>query len=167
MFDLYMNERVTAIFFDSLKPAEKQNAEMVAQAHETLDVWLGYVEDSLKKDIFAGGNEFSIADCALFPPLFYAQRLHPFKDRKNISAWFDRMMQRKSVQRLLVELVPELEKLDAHDTGPTLLEVAQHPFQRHRERHLHHRQRQQHADEPDRNRDREADREDVHLLRHA
>jgi glutathione S-transferase len=113
MFDLYVNEKVAGIFFDSLKPAEKQNPEMVAKAHETLDVLFGFTEDSLKSSAFAGGNEFSMADCALFPPLFYAQRLHAFKDRKNISAWFDRMMQRKSVQRLLVELLPALEKFNS------------------------------------------------------
>lgn len=112
MFDLYVNDKVAAIFFDSLKPAEKRNPEMVAKAHETLDVLFGLTEDSLKSNAFASGNEFSMADCALFPPLFYAQRLHPFKDRKNISAWFDRMMQRKSVQRLLVELLPALEKFN-------------------------------------------------------
>lgn len=112
MFDLYVIEKVSAIFFDSLKPAEKQNPEMVAKAHETLDVLFGFTEDSLKSSTFASGNAFSMADCALFPPLFYAQRLHPFKQHPNISAWFDRMMQRKSVQRLLVELLPALEKFN-------------------------------------------------------
>ena len=112
VFDLYVNEMVSSIFFDSLKPAEKQNPEAVAKAHETLDISFNFMEDSLKNNVFTCGSEISMADCALFPPLFYAQRLHPFKDRKSISAYFDRMMQRKSVQRLMVELLPALEKFN-------------------------------------------------------
>jgi glutathione S-transferase len=112
MFDLYVNDKVSVIFFDSLKPVEKQNPEVVAKAHETLDILFGFTEASLKSKCFAGGDEFSMADCALFPPLFYAQRLHPFNDHKNMSAWFDRMMQRRSVQRLLAELLPALEKFN-------------------------------------------------------
>lgn len=51
-----------------------------------------------------------MVDCAVFAPLFYAQQLHPFKDHKHISAYFDRLMQRASVKRLPGELLPALEK---------------------------------------------------------
>lgn len=51
-----------------------------------------------------------MVDCAVFAPLFYAQQLHPFKGHKNISTYFDRLMHRVSVKRLLDELLPALEK---------------------------------------------------------
>jgi glutathione S-transferase len=110
VFDLYVNEKVSSLFFDSLKPADKRDPEAVAKAREVLGISFDFIEAGLKDNAFTCGNEISMADCALFAPLFYAQRLHPFKDRKNISAYFDRMMQRKSVQRLMVELLPALEK---------------------------------------------------------
>ena len=110
--DLYVNDKVAAIFFDSVKPADQQNPEMVAKAHATLDTSLGFIDDALKDNAFFAGAEISMADCALFPPMFYAQRLHPYKERQHISAWFDRMMQRKSVQRLMAELLPALEKFN-------------------------------------------------------
>ena len=112
MFDLYVTDQVSAIFFDSLKPADKQNLEAVAKAHATLDVSFEFIEGMLKDNAYTAGSSISMADCALFPSVFYAQRLHPFKERKNMVAWIERMMQRASVKRLLVELLPALEKFN-------------------------------------------------------
>ncbi|MFJ2989872.1 glutathione S-transferase family protein [Collimonas sp. NPDC087041] len=113
VFDLYLNNPIATIFFDSLKPIEKQNPEAVAKAHQTIDVVYGFMEQDLKNNNFASGNEFSMADCAAFAPLFYAQKLHSFAHLPNISAYFNRLMQRKSVQRVLAELLPALEKFNS------------------------------------------------------
>lgn len=111
--DLYLNETVSALFFDSLKPVEKRNPEAVTKARQTIDVMYGFMEKSLGETPFAQGKTFSMADCAAFAPLFYAQRMHSFRDHRNISAYFDRLMQRDSVKRMLVELLPALEKFNS------------------------------------------------------
>jgi glutathione S-transferase len=49
-----------------------------------------------------------MADCAAFPGLFYAQKLHPFNQYPNISAYFGRLMARDSVKRLMAEVMPAL-----------------------------------------------------------
>ena len=111
--DLYLNNPVAEIFFDSLKPKEQRNPEAVAKARETIDVAYGYMEESLSKNPLAGSTEFNMADCAAFAPLFYAQKIHPFAQHKHINAYFGRLMARPSVTRLMVELLPALEKFNS------------------------------------------------------
>lgn len=113
MTDLYLNEPIIAIFLDGTKPAEKRNPEVVAKAHETIAVSLGYMDESLGKNEAAGASDFNMSDCAAFAPLFYAQRIHPFTEYKNVSAYFARLMARPSAQRVMAELLPALDKFRA------------------------------------------------------
>ncbi|QCP54398.1 glutathione S-transferase family protein [Trinickia violacea] len=112
MHDLYLNEPIATIFFDSLKPADKRNPEAVAKAHATLDVMYNFMNEFYGTHPDAGAGEFNMSDCAAFAPLFYAQKLHPFADREYVSAYFGRLMERPSVQRLLGELLPALQKFE-------------------------------------------------------
>ena len=113
ILDLYLNNPITTLFFASMKPVDQQNPEAMAKARETINVTYGFLEQDLAKNSFASGNAFSMADCAAFAPLFYAQKLHPFSQHPNISAYFGRLMQRDSVKRVLAELLPALEKFNA------------------------------------------------------
>jgi glutathione S-transferase len=113
MTDLYVNEPVVELFFDSQKPPEKRNPEETAKAHARLEILYGYMNDSLSNNPKAGAEEFTMADCAAFAPLFYAQKLHSFRDYKHVGAYFDRLMQRDSVKKVLAELLPALEKMQA------------------------------------------------------
>jgi glutathione S-transferase len=110
MNDLYLNNPIVTVFFESRKPADQQNAGAVAKARETIDVMYTYMDDFLGKHPQAGGADFNMSDCGAFAPLFYAQQLHPFAGRKNIQSYFGRLMERPSVKRLLGELLPALEK---------------------------------------------------------
>jgi glutathione S-transferase len=109
--DLYVNNQVLTIFFDSRQPEAKRNPDAVAKARQVLDISYGYLDASLKESAFVHGDTLSMADLALFPGLFYAQRLHPYADRPALTAWFGRMMQRPSTQRLMGELMPALQKM--------------------------------------------------------
>lgn len=108
MYDLYLSAPITTLYFESIKPADQQNADTIAKAHATVETMYNYMEQGFAKEQFAQGDRFSMADCAAFPGLFYAQRLHPFADRPNISAYFGRLMQRDSVKKILAELLPAL-----------------------------------------------------------
>ncbi|MDE2421397.1 MAG: glutathione S-transferase family protein [Gammaproteobacteria bacterium] len=111
MHDLYVSEPVVTLYFDTMKPADQKNPEAVAKARKTLDVMYNYMEQSFAENQFASGNEFTMADCAAFPGLFYAQKLHPFSQYPNITAYFQRLMQRPSVQKVLSELLPVLQAM--------------------------------------------------------
>jgi glutathione S-transferase len=56
---------------------------------------------------WVGREGFSMADCAAAPALFYASTLEPVgADLGHLSAYFERLLQRASVQRVLEEAKP-------------------------------------------------------------
>jgi glutathione S-transferase len=56
---------------------------------------------------WAMGDEFSMADCAAAPSLFYANMVMPFADTyKNAAAYLGRLMKRPSFARALEEAQP-------------------------------------------------------------
>jgi glutathione S-transferase len=53
------------------------------------------------------GADFTLADCAAFPALFYANKVAPLGGRwKNLEAYLDRLQARPSVARVLDEAQP-------------------------------------------------------------
>ncbi|MGO4842712.1 glutathione S-transferase family protein, partial [Rhizobiaceae sp. 2RAB30] len=56
---------------------------------------------------WAVGDAFTLADCAAFPALFYADKVSPLRDRfSNVRAYLDRLSRRPSVARVLEEAQP-------------------------------------------------------------
>lgn len=57
--------------------------------------------------IWVASPDFSLADCAAAPALFYACTLVPFPDDyQHLSAYFDRLIQRPSFLRVIDEARP-------------------------------------------------------------
>ena len=53
------------------------------------------------------GDDFSMADCAAAPALFYANEVMPFADtHKTVARYFDRLMKRPSFARAVKEAQP-------------------------------------------------------------
>ena len=55
---------------------------------------------------WAMGNDFSLADCAAMPSLYYGDRLEPCSEFRNVSAYLDRLKARASFARVLDEAEP-------------------------------------------------------------
>ena len=56
---------------------------------------------------WAMGEEFTLADCAAAPELFYANTVMPFgRTEKYLSAYLDRLMARPAFARVLEEAQP-------------------------------------------------------------
>lgn len=108
MCDLYVNDSVANLFFQSMKPEAQQNPELIAKCKANLDFMYARMDGFLASNEYIAGSEFTIADCAAVPALFYAQELYPFSGRKNIVNYFERINQRTSYQRILEELMPAL-----------------------------------------------------------
>ena len=52
-------------------------------------------------------NEFSLADCAAAPALFYARTVHPFPaEMTGLRTYYERLMERPSVKRVIGEAKP-------------------------------------------------------------
>ena len=53
------------------------------------------------------GDTFTLADCAAFPALYYANKVAPFPSRyPNLAGYFQRLSQRPSVLRVIKEAEP-------------------------------------------------------------
>ncbi|MFJ2709733.1 glutathione S-transferase family protein [Pseudomonas sp. NPDC087346] len=68
------------------------------------------LDRQLASRTWAAGERFSMADCSAAPALFYASTLVPFTDEhRHLSAYFERLVQRPSFQRVLEEAKPCFE----------------------------------------------------------
>lgn len=106
-YDLHVNVPMQKIVTDKLRPAGQNDAFGVAQARAQLDVALRMVEDDMRAKTWAMGDQFTMADCAAAPALYYADRLSPLRDaRPNAAAYLERLRQRPSFVRALTEAEP-------------------------------------------------------------
>ncbi|QTT87968.1 glutathione S-transferase family protein [Pseudomonas chlororaphis] len=65
------------------------------------------LEQRLASRIWVASQDFSLADCAAAPALFYASTLVAFADdQRHLSAYFERLIQRPSFQQVINEARP-------------------------------------------------------------
>jgi glutathione S-transferase len=56
---------------------------------------------------WAVGDDFTLADCAAAPPLFYIDKVFPLRDtHKNSAAYLRRLLERPSYARVIEEAKP-------------------------------------------------------------
>ena len=58
-----------------------------------------------------------MSDCAAAPGLFYAELLAPFADYENISAYWERLKERPSVQKTHADAKPIVEEFMAKNAA--------------------------------------------------
>ncbi len=109
MFDLYLNEPVVTLLFQGMKPEDQRDPERMKTAQFRIDTMYSFMAGEFEKHPFASGDKFSLADCSAAPALFYAEQTAPLSEYKNISAYWERLKQRPSVQRTHEEARPVLE----------------------------------------------------------
>ena len=117
MFDLYLNEAVGTLFFQEMKPEKEQDSERIEKARFNIATMYSFMENEFGKQSYANGEEFLMSDCAAAPALFYAEQLVPFAEHENISAYWERLKARPSIQRTHAEAAPFLEKMFAKDAA--------------------------------------------------
>ena len=111
MYDLYLNESVSALLFEQFKPQAQRNEELIERSRFRIGVMYGFMEKNLEKQTWTNGETFTLGDCAAAPPLFYARQTAPFDDRPNIAAYWQRLRERPSIQRVLDEAAPYLARM--------------------------------------------------------
>jgi glutathione S-transferase len=106
-FDTYIHEPMQRIVGDKLRGASQHDPTGV-EAHATLATAYAYLERRLD-GAWADGDAFSLADCAAYPALYYANRVHPIPDdHLKTQAYLARLRARPSVQRVMKEAEPYL-----------------------------------------------------------
>jgi glutathione S-transferase len=106
-FDLYVNAPMQKIVTDKLRPNGRNDPHGVAEAEATLMTAYAMIERHMTDRRWAIGEQFSIADCAAAPALFYAETVLPFsRSNGRIAAYFDRLCERPSIVRVIEEAQP-------------------------------------------------------------
>jgi len=106
-YDLYVNAPMQKVVTDKLRPAGKNDPHGVEQAKALLETALGMVDKDMGTKTWAMGENFSMADCAAAPALYYANLVMPFgATHKNAAAYFGRLMERPSFARAVKEAQP-------------------------------------------------------------
>jgi glutathione S-transferase len=106
-YDCYVQEPMQKIVTDRLRPAGKGDAFGVAQARDQLRQAYEVAEAAMQAKTWALGDDFTLADCAAAPALFYANTVEPFgAAHKTLSAYLDRLTARASFARVLDEAQP-------------------------------------------------------------
>ena len=119
VFDLYVMTPMNKIVDDRMRPAAERDPRALPQAHELLATAYGMIEHHMTTRAWAAGADFSIADCAAAPALFYASIASPFPDKhKQLGAYFERLMARPSVARVITEARPYFDYFPLKDSMP-------------------------------------------------
>ena len=106
-FDNYVMTPMQRIVGDHLRPEKDRDPYGVAEARKLLDVAYGWLEEALRGRTWAAGEEFSLADCAAAPALFYAHWVHPLgAAQATVLAYRRRLLARPSFARAVEEARP-------------------------------------------------------------
>lgn len=106
-YDLYVNVPMQKVVTDRLRPAGKNDAFGVEEAKNSLRLAYGMIDKDMADREWAMGKDFTMADCAAAPALFYADSQVPFRaTHKHAAAYLDRLLARPSYARVIKEAEP-------------------------------------------------------------
>jgi glutathione S-transferase len=103
-FDNYVMTPMQKFVFDSLRAEGNRDPQGLAEARATLDTAYRWLNDALAGREWAAGGDFSLADCAAAPALFYADWVHPIDEAfSSVHAYRRRLLARPSFARAVDE----------------------------------------------------------------
>ena len=107
-FDNYISTPQQRIVFDAIRPAESRDPYGTNEARAMLDTAYRWLDTTLADGReWAVGEQFSMADCAAAPALFYADWTHPIAPEfANVRAYRQRLLARPSFARAVDEARP-------------------------------------------------------------
>jgi len=105
-YDLYVHLPMQKIIGDRLRGEGKKDPHGVEEARAQLRTSYAMIEQQMATATWAMGSEFSLADCAAAPALFYGNVVVPIDAHKNLSAYFERLKARPAFGRVLKEAEP-------------------------------------------------------------
>lgn len=107
VFDNYVATPQMRIVFDAIRPPEHRNTRDIADAREMLDIAYAWLDGVMAMRRWAAGDDFSLADCAAAPSLFYADWSHPIGEAfEHLRAYRGRLLARPSFARAVDEARP-------------------------------------------------------------
>jgi glutathione S-transferase len=105
--DLYVHNEMQKVVGDRLRPPDKKDPHGVEQARARIATCYDMLERHLASKTWIAGDNFTMADCAAAPALFYANKVQSFEGtHPNLKAYFGRLLERPSYKRTLEEAKP-------------------------------------------------------------
>jgi glutathione S-transferase len=105
-FDTYVMTPMQKVVLDVLRPAADRDARGVGEARDVLDRAYRWLDGQIGTP-WAAGSEFTLADCAAAPALFYADWIHPVPEGlPALRAYRARLCARPSFARAIEEARP-------------------------------------------------------------
>ena len=106
-FDLYVMNNMSRPVFDALRPEGSRDPCGVDQAMAGLRTAYDWLEDNLGDGPWAVGEQFTLADCAAAPALFYADWVEDIGPaRPKLAAYRARLLAHPAVARAVDEARP-------------------------------------------------------------
>lgn len=100
IFDTYVMAPMQAIVDNALCPAAERHEPNVARARAALDKAYDWLGQRLAGRRWAAGEDFTLADCAAAPALFYADWVHPISaGNSTLRGYRSRLLERSSFAR--------------------------------------------------------------------
>ena len=92
------------VVFNGLRPVDQRNPYGVAESRRLLDTSYAWLDARMQGRQWASGDQFSLADCAAAPSLFYADWTHPIPEAcTHVHAYRRRLLARPSFARAVNE----------------------------------------------------------------
>jgi glutathione S-transferase len=109
-FDNYVMTPMQTLVSDRMRSEAERDVKGVRAARSLLDVAYGWLDNQLARHTWAAGSEFTLADCAAAPALFYADWVHPIGEQfPTVRDFRKRVLARPSVARTVNEARPNRE----------------------------------------------------------
>jgi glutathione S-transferase len=106
-FDNYIMTPMQRIVADFIRAKADRDLPGVKEAKSSLDSAYAWLDNVMEKRTWAAGADFSMADCAAAPSLFYSDWVHEIDEKfSNARAYRRRLLQRPSVARTIEEARP-------------------------------------------------------------
>lgn len=103
-FDNDIMTPTTKFVSDALRPADRRDAYGVDAAKRQLDIAYRWLDAVMRNRTWAAGSDFTLADCAAAPALFYADWAYPIAATfANVIAYRQRLLARPSFARAVDE----------------------------------------------------------------
>jgi len=119
LFDLHVQDPMQKIVLDRIRPEGARDPAGVEDAQRRLLTAYGMIERQAADGTWIVGDQFSMADAAAAPALFYAGIVVPFPEsHTSLRAYFERLLERPSFRRVLEEARPYFEMFPYRDKMP-------------------------------------------------
>jgi glutathione S-transferase len=105
VFDGHVMTPMQKIVGDSLRPEGRGDPQGVVEARATLEQAYDLLDRHLTGGGWAAGPEFTLADCAAAPALFYARIVHRWDEQRlaDLTGYYMELTARPSVARVIGE----------------------------------------------------------------